>query len=168
MVALPDFDLEFSGPPPGNDRGSEMPERRGDRGLLRLGLRLAGAGLIAAALGLWLVPSHDADPAMMLIKLLFSVGLFWAGALGLHAARRPDTRQEVRIDRAAREMRVLTPCVGGATHVAVHRLDDLLELSLRDGLLSARDTSGQLVVSFDVTGGVRDERTLRKALAGAL
>jgi len=168
MVALPDLGREFSGPPLSADSGAtDFTDRGGDRGLVRLGLRLAGAGLIAAAFGLWLLPSQAADPAMMLIRLLFSVGLFWCGALGLHAAHRPDTRPEVQIDRKSREMRVMTPRASGAPHIAVHRLDDLLELSLRDGLLSARDRSGHLVVSLDVAGG-RDERALRKALADAL
>ena len=168
MVAFPEFNREFSGPPLHDDSGHEMPCHGDDHGLLRLGLRLTGAGLLIAALGLWAVPSHDADPAMMLIKLLFAVGLFWAGTLALHAARRPDTRPEVIIDRAAREMRVFTPSVDAVPQVAVHRLDDLRELSLRDGLLSARDSSGRLVVSFAVTGGKRNERALRKALAGTL
>jgi len=167
MVALPDFDREFTGPPLRTCSVHENTEPADDRGLLRLVLGLTGAGLVAAALGIWVVPSHDADPAMMLVKLLFSVGLFWSGALGLHASRRRDTRPEVQVDRKAREMRVLTPGPGVGMQVAVHRLDDLQELSLRDGLLSARDTSGRLVVSLELGGG-RDERDLRKALAGVL
>lgn len=167
MVALPDFERRFSGPPLRSDTGSARPGPGGGRGLVRLGLRLAGVGLITAALGLWVLPSHAADPEMMLVRLLVSIGLFWAGTLGLHAARRPDTRPEVQIDRRAREMRVLSPVPGGAPDVAVLRLDDLLELSLRDGLLSARDRSGNLVVSLDVAHG-RGERALRKALCDAL
>lgn len=167
MVALPDFERQFSGPPlRGGDDGAEAGQ--GDaRGLVRLGLRLAGAGLVLAVPGLWLLPSHTADPAMMLVKLLVSFALFGGGMLGLHAARRPDTRPEVQIDRRARELRVLTPVPGGTRRVAVHPLDELCELSLRDGLLSARDRSGHLVVSLDVAQG-RSERVLRKALADAL
>lgn len=167
MVALPDFDREFSGPPLCSGGSPDAPSQATDLGIVRTGLRLAGVGTIAAAIGLWVLPSDGADPAMLLVKLLFSIGLFWVGMLGLHAARRPDRRPEVQIDRRARELRVLTPVSGGAHHVAVHQLDDLHELSLRDGLLSARDRSGQLIVSLDVAGGRRG-RALRKALAGAL
>ena len=73
----------------------------------------------------------------------------------------------MQIDRRARELRVVTPDPRGSHGVSVHRFDDLQELSLRDGLLSARDRSGDLVVSLEVTGGC-GERALRKALAGAL
>lgn len=165
MVAHSDFDCDLAGPPlRGGDPG--IPVRDGGRGLVRIVLRLAGAGLIAAALGLWVLPTHGADPAMMLIKLLFSIGLFWSGALCLHAARLPDRRPEVQVDRTARELRVLTRGHGGVHHVSVHPLDDLPELSLRDGLLSARDRSGRLVVSLHVAGRYR-ERLLREALAAA-
>lgn len=167
MVALPDFERRFSGPPLRSSTGCERPAPGDGRSFVRLGLRLAGVGFITAALGLWVLPSHAADPEMMLIRLLVSIGLFWVGMLGLHAARRPDMRPEVQIDRRAREMRVMSPVHGGAPDVAVHRLDDLLELSLRDGLLSARDRGGNLVVSLDVPHG-RGERALRKALSDAL
>lgn len=167
MVALPDFDREFSGPPLCSGGSPDAPLQTADRGIARIGLRLGGAGLIAAALGLWIVPSVAADPAMMLIKMLFSIALFGAGMLGLHAARRPGRHPEVQIDRRARELRVLTTDPRGSYDVTVHRFDDLQELSLRDGLLSARDRSGDLVVSLEVTGGC-GERALRKALSGTL
>lgn len=161
MVALPDFESGFSASPRSADALSAWPVQR--VGLARLGLRLAGAGLVAAAVGLWVLPSHAADPAMMLVKLLVSITLFCAGSLGLLATRGWPARQEVQIDHAARELRVLTRGANGTRQVAAHRLDDLLELSLRDGLLSARDRSGRLVVSLDVAEG-RDERALREAL----
>lgn len=167
MVALPDFDREFSGPPLRSDAGTDLRCKVADRGIARMGARFFGVGLIAAAFGLWVFPSNGADPAMMLIKLLFSIALFGAGMLGLYAARCPDRRPEVQIDPRARELRVLTPDHRGSHEVEILRFDDLQELSLRDELLSARDMAGRLVVSIEVSRG-GDERALRTALAGAL
>lgn len=167
MTALPDFDRDFSGPPQrgGDDGGS--PPTEGAGGILRMGLSLAGAALVVAAFGIWLLPTQAADPAMMLVKLLISVSLFVAGALFLNAARHSHSMPEIEIDRKTRELRVLTPTGKSTRHVAVHPLDDLFELSFRDGLLNARDRSGQLVVSINVTEA-RDERNLHKALTEAL
>ncbi len=86
MVAHSDFDRALAGLPL-RGGGSGVPARDGDRGLVPIMLRLAGVGLIAAALGLWLLPAHGADPAMMLVKLLVSIFLFSSGVLGLYAAR---------------------------------------------------------------------------------
>lgn len=166
MVALPDFDREFSGPPLLGDEADTALTGH-DNGLAGLALRLAGGGLIVAALGLWVVPSHTGDAAMMLVKLLFSVVLFWAGMLALHAARGPDRRPDIEIDARARELRLRLPQRDGTTTAEVHRFDDLHELSLRDGLLSARDRTGCLVVSIEVAGR-RGERALQQALACAV
>lgn len=167
MVALPDFEREFSGPPLRSGSYADVTSQTADHGVVGGCARISGAGLIAAAFGLWLFPSDGADPAMLLIKLLFSFVLFGFGILGLHAARQPDRRPEVQIDPRARELRVLTQNLGGSHDVVIHRFDDLQELSLRDGLLSARDVAGRLVVSLDVANG-GNERALRKALARAL
>lgn len=164
MVALPDSEGMVSDLA-SHDDGADASD--GPPALARIGLRLAGAALVAAAFGLWVLPGHGADPAMMLIKLLISIGGFCAGLVCLNAARRVDRRPEVQIDRAARELRVLTPRGARGRHVRVHRLNDLADLSLRGGVLSAHDRSGQRVVSLDVRCG-RDDTELRTALEHAL
>jgi hypothetical protein len=164
MVALPDFDREFSAPP----FPAERPEARTDgedHDLRRGALRLVGVAVAAAAPGLWVLPTVAADPAMMLMKMVFSLGLFWAGLLCLHAARRPDPRPEVQIDRRKGLLHVIHPAQGRAPERAVvHRIDDLQELSLRGGMLRARDCSGQLLFSLEL-GNRRTERDLRRALS---
>jgi len=164
MVALPDFEREFSAPP----HCADWPEadREGDGSDLRRGaLRLIGVALAAAAPGLWVLPTVTADPAMMLMKLVFSFGLFWAGLLCLHTARHPDPRPEVQIDRRKGLLHVIHPAQGRAPERAVmHRIDDLQELSLRDGMLRARDRSGQILFSFELANR-RMERDLRRALS---
>jgi hypothetical protein len=46
----------------------------------------------------------------------------------------------------------------------VHPFDALSDLSLRDGLLSARDRAGRLILSLEVSDA-RMERHLREALS---
>ena len=60
MVALPDFDREFSGPPLCSGGSPDAPSQTADRGIARIAIRLGGAGLIAAAFGLWMLPSDTA------------------------------------------------------------------------------------------------------------
>lgn len=166
MVALPDFEREFAAPPL-----TATAEESGATGTAldpgRLFLRLAGTVLVLASLGLWLLPSVASDPAMMLVKLLFCFALFWAGLLAFHAARLSDPRPEVQIDRKGGQLRILHPAQGRSpARCIVHRLDDLAELSLRDGLLSARDRGGRLVVALEIAGD-RSARNLQKALSFA-
>ncbi|PKQ11115.1 MAG: hypothetical protein CVT70_15760 [Alphaproteobacteria bacterium HGW-Alphaproteobacteria-1] len=164
MVALPDYEREFPVPPYSDSADASATDDAGPA-LLRGLMRLLGGALIGAALGLWLLPSVVADPAMMLMKLLFSLGLFWAGLLALHNARRPDTRPVIQIDRRNAQLRILHPGRNGVpARCVVHRFDALSELSLRDGLLSARDGAGRLIVSLEVSD-TRAERHLRQALS---
>lgn len=167
MVALPDLDREFDAPPlraTVEGAGTDYP----DDSLLRAALGILGMALVAASAGLWIMPSVVADPAMMLVKLLFSTTLFWSGLLCLQAARRLDARPEVAIDRGNGQLRVSHPGHGGRpARLTLHRLDDVAELSLRDGLLNARDRSGQIIVSLEMADR-RAERDLRDALSLAV
>lgn len=166
MVALPDFEREFSAPPFSDPVDS--PDVK-DAGAMLAGglLRLFSGASIGAALGLWLLPSVAGDPALMLLKLLFSLGLLWAGLLALHATRLPDPRPVVQVDRRNAQLRILQPAGHGAPgRCAVHKLAELSELSLRDGLLSARDQSGQLIVSLEISDK-QAARALREALSFA-
>jgi hypothetical protein len=47
--------------------------------VLRFALMLVGASMVLAAFGLWLVPTTQADPGMMLMKLGVSLFLLLAG-----------------------------------------------------------------------------------------
>jgi hypothetical protein len=164
MVALPDYEREFLVPPYSDTADAPAADDAGPA-LLRGLLRLLGGAFIGASLGLWLLPSVAADPAMMLIKLLFSLCLLWAGLLALHNARRPDARPVVQIDRRNDQIRILHPALDGSpARCVVHPFDALSDLSLRDGLLSARDRAGRLILSLEVSDA-RMERHLREALS---
>lgn len=164
MVALPDYEREFSTPPLPDD-GHESVTKEDQLSLRRGALAVLGVSLAAAAPGLWVLPTVAADPAMMLVKLVFALGLFWGGLLCLHAARRTDPRPEVQIDRHKGLLHMIHPAQGRAPErTVVHRIDDLQELSLRDGLFRARDCSGQILFSFELANR-RTERDLRRALS---
>lgn len=164
MVALPDFDRKFDSPPLRADSAAKVPQEAG-RALIRMVLRILGVAIATASIGLWVLPSAVADPAMLMFKLLFSLILFWCGMLCLHTARRPDPRPEVQIDRRSGQLRVIHPKTGRTPgQLDIHRLDDLVELSLRDGLLTARDRAGLILVSCELADR-RSERALREALS---
>ncbi|MBE0452101.1 hypothetical protein [Roseovarius autotrophicus] len=167
MVSFADYERAFTTPPQPGDADPVAPAEAGS-GLLRTALLLVGAGLVLAAFGVWVLPSGAADPAMMLIRLVFSLGLFGGGMLCIHAGRMPDTRPEVQIDGRRGEIRVIHGKTASApAHSVVHRIDDLKELSLRDGLFSARDGAGRLIVSLELVDA-RTEADLRKALSLAV
>ena len=166
MVALPDFDREFTEAPHSFQEPAHLPEQR----LIRIDasrvLRgLCGTALITSTFGVWIVPTGAGDPGMMLIKLVFSLVF----VLGWYAVpvpvRRHSDLPEIALDTRARQLRVLYPQPGGRTaRVVVHDLDDLTELSLRDRMLTARDRDGRQIVSLELHDA-RTEQTLRRALS---
>jgi hypothetical protein len=164
MVALPD--VEPGSFPSARSGAARWPQARD--GIARIVLRIAGAGLVVAAPGLWLLPAPPGDPVMLLLRLLVSLGLLGSGALCLgFAARGAAARPSMRIAPDTRVLHVPRRDPDGAWQMVAHRLDDLHEVSLRDGLLSARDRRGRVVLSVDVPGP-REERALRAALSRAL
>ena len=54
-----------------------------------LSFAMIGLALIVAALGIWLVSSAAADPAMLLVKMVLSLMMLITGALCLRAAGKP-------------------------------------------------------------------------------
>ncbi|MGX0876065.1 hypothetical protein ACSSV4_000740 [Roseovarius sp. MBR-154] len=166
MVALPDIEREFTQAPHSYQEPVDLPEHRMIRIEMSTLLRaLCGVALLGAAFGVWVVHTGAGDPAMMLIKLVFSLALFWAGTLCLSVFVADTDLPEVEIDSRARTLRVIRPQPGGRTaRVSVHDFDDLAELSLRDRMLTARDAHGRQIVSLELHD-TRSERVLRKALS---
>lgn len=166
MVALPDFEREFTEAPHSFQEPAHLPEQRMIRIEASRVLRgLCGTALMASTFGVWIVPTGAGDPAMMLIKLLFSLSLFWAGMLCLFRSDRDSDLPEIALDTHARQLRVLYPQPGGRTaRVMVHDLDDLTELSLCDRMLTARDRDGRQIVTLELHDA-RTEQTLRRALS---
>lgn len=166
MVALPDIEREFTQAPHSYHEPADLPEQKMIRIEVPTLLRaLCGVALVVSAFGVWIVPTGAGDPAMMLIKLVFSLALFWAGMLCLSVFATETGLPEVEIDSRSRKLRVIHPEPGGRTaRVTVHDFDDLVELSLRDRMLTARDRQGRQIVSLELHD-TRSERMLRNALS---
>lgn len=109
-----------------------------------------GVVLLAAALGLWLVPGASHDQVLVLIKMGLSVFLGLGGAMFLLAARRVQ-HPEVHLDGRRGLLRLLERDDSGQVCSQVEvDYDDLSELDLRDGMLIARDHHGRVVVEMPV------------------
>jgi len=119
-------------------------------------------GLLLAALGLWAFPAEDS--AVRLVKLGASLGFFGAGAVLLRAALVRPERERVEIDTRRREIRTYDVGVCGQVILTGrHRLDDMTDITLRDGTFCARDRAGRVTVSAPVRGRAK-ARALRRAL----
>ncbi len=156
MVAIPDF-MEVS------DGNSHAIEGHATSGALS---GFLGAVLCVVALGLWLVPGANFDPALMLIKLGLSIFCMIGGSMCLVAARR-DTHPEVELDARRGILRILERNARGRVESAMEvSYDDLSEVDFRDGMLIARDHHGRTVVEMPVeNAGDLDE--IRAALGPA-
>ena len=111
----------------------------GGRMVMRGALRLLGACLALAAVGLWFAPGTTTDGDIVLFKLVLSLAGVIAG-LGLLQASLTPRRPEVEIDPIRREIRVVRRQPGAAPHV-------LQACSFRD--LSSADFDGSVVRLWD-------------------
>jgi len=166
MVGLPDIERDFTQPPQDYHEPTGLTEHRMIRLEASILLRaLCGVALVAAGFGIWIMPTGAGDPAMMLIKLVVSLTLFWAGMLCLAVFRGDRRSPEVEIDSHARQLRVIHPQPGARPpRTSLHDFDDLEEISLRDRMLTARDRQGRRIVSLHLHDA-RSERMLRNALS---
>ncbi|MDT8328514.1 MAG: hypothetical protein RQ750_14210 [Roseovarius sp.] len=168
MVALPDLAREFTQAPHSFDETSASPEGKTQQSMQRRAAKgFIGSVLLLSSAGIWLVSTGGNDAAMMLIKLVFSMTLFCVGAMCFSTLEQEDLAPEVQIDTKRRQLRLIEVGTDGRTQrVAVHDLDDLTELSLRDRVLTARDATGRQIVALPVNNRVT-ERALRRALSFA-
>lgn len=164
MTSLPDLAENFEA----FERRAELREPVGTTGgagmLWRNALILcAGLGLMLAAAGIWAFPS--VDHAERLIRLGASLGLFGIGAVVLGTLSARTTRGRAEIDTRSREIHTYDIDSRGRVFLTGrHGLDQMSEISLRDGTFTARDGEGRVVVSVPVAGRAR-ARAIRQALA---
>lgn len=110
-------------------------------------LRLAGAALLLAAVGLWLAPGGTQDSDLALMKLGASLFFACLGLVFLSAGHSTDT-DEFHIDEAQREIRhILRGADGIARLRGRYRFDDLTDMRIDDGMLLARDRAGRVVLN---------------------
>jgi len=119
-------------------------------GLSRIGLSITAIAALMAAAGLWLIPVMPGDGAMQLAKLALSASLAMGGTM-LLSARNAAGGPEVHIDTVVRRMTVIEKDARGRIRSEiVYPVDALGEMVLRDGLLTARDASGQPLIALPV------------------
>jgi len=124
----------------------------------RSGRVLLGSALLISVVGLWVIPVEDGDSAMRLIKLLISVVLGALGAMFIGSASDNDALPEIQIDPGRGELRVVRN-----GEVKAHRLDELTDVVLKDDLMTARSSTGELVLSLPISDH-NTKRALRAAL----
>ncbi len=165
MVALPDFEREFTDAPFNyHETAADQQVGIAEFDIGRGTLVLCGSALICSSLGLWLVSAGGQDSAMMMIKLLFSVTLLFSGLMCLSRGRPEQTGPEIQVDVRNRRLHVIAPIEGGRdATVSVHDLDSLTELSMRDRVLTARDACGRQIVALKI-----EDRATARALRRAL
>ena len=123
-----------------------------------------GSVLLISGVGLWLVPVDAGDSAMRLIKLFLSLVLMALGAMFIASLKQKSGASEIQVDAQNRELRIYNTNETGQSVLAEkHKLDDLNELALMDGLLTARDAQSKLLFSVPVEDR-RSEKMLRAAL----
>ena len=166
MVALPDLPRDFKHAPHSFHDNTAMSEKKAKKKDFRRAAKgFLGSVLLLSSAGIWLVSTGANDAALMLIKLAFSLSLFCVGAMCFSTLDPEGLAPEVQIDTTRRQLRVIETGLDGRTRrVAVHALDDLAELSLRDHVLTACDFSGRQVVALPVNDRAT-ERALRRALS---
>ncbi|MCZ0810686.1 hypothetical protein N5A93_00430 [Roseovarius sp. EGI FJ00037] len=159
MVSLPDYERDLK-------RGIAAPDeakRRGAR-VHRALFMCLGAALMMAAVGIWMVPAGPGDESMLIVKLLISAVMLVVGLMLMSGLNEAAPAPEIQIDRAGGELRLMEYGPDGAPRLAArHELSALREVSLFNGVFSAKDARGCELISLPVT----DSRT-RAALRAAL
>ncbi len=158
MVAFPDNQMRV------REHEDGEVAKRGWMALGRGTKMFLGTVLLTAALGLWVVPGGAGDAAMQLVKLLFSAVLLVVGLLCMGGLEEDAGAPEIQIDRNARQLRVVERDATGLARLTLcHDLDTLTRITLRRGVLSACDVSGQRLFAVPVTGR-RAQAAVREAL----
>ena len=140
----------------------------GQRWLARSAQRIAGAGLVLAALGLWVAPGASWDGDLALIKLGLSLMIGFAGLTILHAGRAQPT-VEIEIDTVRREVRLVRGKGKTRTLVSRTRIRDLGQAELHGNMMRLWADDGALVAEVaminpdmrrSLTAALRDEGKL--------
>jgi len=159
MVSLPDYQRDVK-------RGIAAPDeaKRPDTPVHRALFMCLGAALMMAAVGIWMVPSGPGDESMLIVKLLISAVMLVVGLMLMSGLNEAAPAPEIQIDRARGELRLIEYAPGGAPRLAAsHELAALKDVSLFNGVFSARDARGCELISVPVTDA-RTRTALREAL----
>jgi hypothetical protein len=111
-------------------------------------MRFAGATLILSAPGLWLLPTHIADPSVALFKLGASIFFVFCG-FALLLRNRAISLPEVYFDPRKREMRVMRKDRSGRPRTVIQRpYDSLGAAKIWRNKLEIWDVDGSVLISI--------------------
>jgi len=134
----------------------------GGRMMMRLGMRLIGAALVLAALGVWFAPGATWESDVLLFKLVLSVCGGLAGLGLLQASGKPEQPQ-IEIDTIRRELRLMRPGLIGRRAVLRRcRFDDLGKVEKKGAHLRLWDECNALLAEVTLS----DHKMMRSLVAG--
>ncbi|MEO1138598.1 MAG: hypothetical protein AAFW87_03990 [Pseudomonadota bacterium] len=161
MVSIPDTSRDARGKAAQIVHDNAQIQGSGRRWILAC----AGAALCMAAGGLWLVPSEDS--AMQLVKLFASVIMLLGGLFMFDGLNEKTDAPEVQVDPYKRQLRVYEYDAKGRSSLkASYDIDELLELSVRQRRLRARDAIGKVVIEMAL-GSEEEESAIRGVMPRA-
>lgn len=148
-----------------NDKAPAIePVRMADGGrmIVRGTLRLFGAAMALAAIGLWLAPGASWDSDIMLFKLILSLCALIAGIGMLSSSSRPPA-PEVEIDSIRREVRLVRRLRGAAPVILQScTFGDLAHVEHSNTTVRLWDKGGAFLAEVNVT----DRSALSSLLSG--
>lgn len=130
------------------------------RSLLRLAQRFAGAVLVLAALGLWIVPGASWASELALVKLAVSLAMGFSG-LALWQMGQPVRSVEIELDTENLEARVIMNVMGRTTTVLNCRFNDLQRVDVDGDSLRLWDKNGRFLAEVDMCRPEVRSRLLR-------
>lgn len=133
--------------------------------LLRNAQKICGAGLIFAAVGVWIVGGTSWAPDLALVKLLLSLAMGLAG-IALLQEGRMNAIPEVEIDLIRREVRLLQKDKRGTALVSRHRFEELGAVQDLGTLLRLTGPDGAVLAEV-ATDHPQTGKSLRAALRDA-
>lgn len=130
---------------------------------LRLFHVFAGAVLVIAAFGIWLVPGQSWNEGAKLVKVFMSAASLIVGFSFLIPMHR--RYPEVQLDPRAERLDVIERNdFGRISSSKSYDYADLSEVDVRDGIFIAKDHQGRTVVELPLTRRVDEIEALRAAL----
>ena len=135
----------------------------GNRGWVGSGRTYIGAIYLLSAIGLWVFGPDGAD--RQLLKLFFCTILGGLALIFISPNGSTKDVPEVAVNTITRTIHLVYYNKSGQiTHEEDHKIDDLNELSLKNGCFMARDLTGQMVIAIGLSDR-RAEREVREALS---
>ena len=121
----------------------------GARSAFRVAQRFSGAGLVLAALALWILPGASWAGDLALVKLTLSLAMGFSG-LALWQMGSVSNRVEIELDTTTSEVKVMVNAMGRRMKVLHCRFNDLQRAELDGNSLRLWDSEGHFLAEVDM------------------